>query len=115
MAAEARTVDITMDKLCCFSDVQPQWIGLPKPVRVTVLMDSPVTNWELNDRVDRGVSPNIIEQPLLLGLNIDEGETAPMDRGTQMLTRRNIVNRWTGWARWTHWACLSSRPRWGCG
>ena len=81
LAAETRTVDITKDKLCCFSDVQPQWIGLPKPVRVTVLRDSPVTNCELNDRVDRGVSPNITEQPLLLGLNIDEGETAPMDRG----------------------------------
>ena len=83
LAVEARTVDITKDKLCCFSNVQPQWIGLPKPVRVTVLRDSPVTNGELNDRVDLGggVSSNITEQPLFLALNIDESETAPMDRG----------------------------------
>ena len=46
LAAEARTVEITKDKLCCFSDVQPQGIELPKPVRVTVMMDSPVRNCE---------------------------------------------------------------------
>ena len=56
LAAEARTVQITKDKLCCFSDVHPQGIELPKPVRVTVMMDSPVKNCELNDRVDRGGS-----------------------------------------------------------
>ena len=44
-------------------------------------MDSPVRNCELNDRVDRGVSPNTTEQPLLLGLNTDESETAPIDMG----------------------------------
>ena len=81
LAAEARTVEITKAKLCCFSGVQPQGIELPKPVRVTVMMDSPVRNCELNDRVDRGVSPNTTEQPLLLGLSTDEGETAPIDMG----------------------------------
>ena len=43
------------------------------------MMDSPVRNCELNDRVDWGVSPNTTEQPLLLGLNTDESETAPID------------------------------------
>ena len=36
LAAEARIVDISKDRLCCFSNDQPQWTGLPKPVRVTV-------------------------------------------------------------------------------
>ena len=79
LAAEARTVEITKDKLCYFSDIHPQGIELPKPVRVTVMMDSPVKNCELNDRVDRGVSPNTTEQPLLLGLSTEEGETAPIN------------------------------------
>ena len=35
----------------------------------------------MDDRVDRGVSPNTTEQPLLLGLSTDEGETAPIDMG----------------------------------
>ena len=47
LAAEARTVEITKDKLCCFSDVHPQGLELPKLVRVTVMMDSPVKNCEL--------------------------------------------------------------------
>ena len=81
LAAEARTVEITKDNLCCLSDVHPQGIELPKPVQVTVMMDSPVKNCELNDRVDRGVSPNTTEQPLLLGLSTEEGETAPIDMG----------------------------------
>ena len=80
LAAEARTVEIT-DKLCCLSDVQPQGIELPKPVLVTVMMDSPVRNCELNDHLDWGVSPNTTEQPLLLGLNTDQSETAPIDMG----------------------------------
>ena len=81
LAAEARTVEITNDKLCCLSDVQPQGIGLPKPVLVTVMMDSPVRLCKLMDRVDRGVSPDTTEQPLLLGLDTDERETAPTDMG----------------------------------
>ena len=81
LAAEARTVEITNDKLCCLSDVQPQGIGLPKPVLVTVMMDSPVRKCKLKDRVDRGVSPDTTEQPLLLGLNTDERKTAPIDMG----------------------------------
>ena len=56
-------------------------IGLPKPVLVTVMMDSPVGKCKLRDRVDRGVSPETTEQPLLLGLNTDERETAPIDMG----------------------------------
>ena len=83
LAAEARTVEITNDKLCCLSDVQPQGIGLPKPVLVTVTMDSPVRLYlyKLMDRVDRGVSPDTTEQPLLLELDTDERETAPTDMG----------------------------------
>ena len=81
LAAEARTVEITNDKLCCLSDVQPQGIELPKPVLVTVMMDSPVRQCKLMDRVDRGVSPDTTEQPLLLGLDTDERETAPTDMG----------------------------------
>ena len=81
LAAEARTVEITKDKLCYFSDIHPQGIELPQPVRVTVMMDSPVKNCELNDRVDRGVSPNTTEQPLRLGLSSEWGETAPIDIG----------------------------------
>ena len=81
MAAEARTVEITKDKLCCFSDVQPQGIELPKPVRVTVMMDRPMRNCEPNDQVNRGVSPNTTEQPLLLEQSREEGETAHIDMG----------------------------------
>ena len=81
LAAEARTVEIMNDNLCCLSDVQPQGIGLPKPVLVTVMMDSPVRQCKLINRVDRGVSPDTTEQPLLLGLNTDERETAPTDMG----------------------------------
>ena len=76
LAAEART-----DNLCCLSDVQPQGIGLPNPVMVTVMMDSPVRQCKLINRVDRGVSPDTTGQPLLLGLNTDERETAPTDMG----------------------------------
>ena len=81
LAAEARTVEIMNDKLCCLSDVQPQGIGLPKPVLVTAMMDSPVRQCKLMDRVDRGVSPDTTEQPPLLGLDTDERETAPTDMG----------------------------------
>ena len=81
LAAEARTVEITKDKLCCFSDVQPQRIELPKPVRVTVMMDRPMRNCEANDQVNRGVSPNTTEQPLLLEQSTEEGETAHIDMG----------------------------------
>ena len=63
------------------SDVQPQGIGLPKPVLVTVTMDSPVRLCKLMDRVDRGVSPDTTEQPLLLELDTDERETAPTYMG----------------------------------
>ena len=72
LAAESRTVEITNDKLCCLSDVRPQGIGLPKPVLVTVTMDSPVRLCKLMDRVDRGVSLDTTEQSLLLELDIDE-------------------------------------------
>ena len=81
LAAEARTVEITKDKLCCFGDVQPQGIELPKPVRVTVLMDRPMRCCEPNDQVNRGVSPNITEQPLLFEQSTEEGETAHVDMG----------------------------------
>ena len=54
LAAEARTVEIMNDKLCCLNDVQPQGNGLPNPVLVTVMMDSPVRQCKPINRVDRG-------------------------------------------------------------
>ena len=91
LAAEARTVEIINDNLCCLSDVQPQGIGLPKPVLVTVMMDSPVRQCKLINRVDRGVSPDTTEQPLLLGSNTQMREKPlPQTWGALMLTRLNI-------------------------
>ena len=81
LAAEARTVEIMNDNLCCLSDVQPQGIGLPNPVLVTVMMDSPVRQCKPINRVDRGVSPDMTEQTFWLGLNTDERENAPTDMG----------------------------------
>ena len=81
LAAEARTVEIMNDKLCCLNDVQPQGNGLPNPVLVTVMMDSPVRQCKPINRVDRGVSPDTTGQPLLLGLNTDEREDASTDVG----------------------------------
>ena len=81
LAAEARTVEITNDILCCLSDVQPREIGLPKPVLRTATMDSPMRLCKLMDRVDRGVSPDTTEQSLLLELDTDEREMAPTDMG----------------------------------
>ena len=81
LAAEARTVEIMNDNLCCLSDVQPQGIGLPNAVLVTVMMDSPVRQCKPINRVDRGVSPDTTGQPLLLGLNTEERENAPTDMG----------------------------------
>ena len=91
LAAEARTVESMNDNLCCLSDVQPQGIGLPNPVLVTVMMDSPVGQCKPINRVDRGVSPDTTEQPFWLGLNTDERENAPTDMGGSDVNSAKLI------------------------
>ena len=115
LAEEARNVKVENDLSCCSEEVQHQGTGLPSPALVTVMVDSQpipkkrvlrttgaftemMTNINYVGRcktIDRVVSPDTTEQPVLLGLNTDE--------------RENIVNRWAHGARPSSRSCSVRR------
>ena len=95
LAEEAQNVKVENGQSCCSEEVRPQGTGLPRPVFVTVMVDSqpvpekrvlrttgastemiPNMNYaERREPVDRSgqVGPlDTTEQPVLLGLNKDE-------------------------------------------
>ena len=100
LAEEARNVKVDSGRPCYTEEVQPQGTGLTRPVFVTVMVDSPpvlkkgalratgVSTEMIPNRssagrcepVDRSglVGPqNKTEQPVLLGLDVDQVGTAP--------------------------------------
>ena len=103
LAEKARNIILVDNRSCNTKDVQPQRTGLTRPVFVTEMIDSPpvlrnrafrvtstsaemIPNINLSGRgepVNRSgpVGPQSdTEQPVLLGVNTDKGETAPMAR-----------------------------------
>ena len=104
LAEEAKSVKNDNDLSCCSEEVQHQGTGLPSPALVTVMMDSEpilvkrvlgascaftemMTNMDyvgrgiMIDRGDQVVSPDMTEQPVLLGLNTDERDNASLCTG----------------------------------
>ena len=132
LAEEARNVKVENGQSCCSEEVQTQGTGLPRPVVVTVMVDSqPVPKKRVlrttgastemipnmnyagrREPVDRSgqVGPlGTTEQPVLLGLNKDERETLPRAQWALTWIRLDRVNRWIGRARWAHRVRQSSR------
>ena len=100
LAEEARNVKVDSGQPCYTEEVQPQGTGLTRPVFVTVMVDSPpvlkkgalratgvstemIPNRSSAGRCEPGdrsglVGPhNKTEQPVLLGLDVDQVGTAP--------------------------------------
>ena len=100
LAEEARNVKVESGRSCCMEEVRSQGTGLTRPVFVTAMADSPpvlkkgalratgvstemipiMSSAGRCEPVDRSglVGPqNKTEQPVLLGLNVDQVGTAP--------------------------------------
>ena len=132
LAEEARNVKVGNGLSCWSEEVQPQGTGLPRPVFVTVMVDSqPVPKkrvvrttaastemmpnincagrCEPVDRSDQVGPPGTTEQPVLLGLNTDERRNAsvgPVGLDVNSAKQSEPVDR-SG--RWAHRVRPSSR------
>ena len=110
LAEEARNVKVENGLSCCSEEVQPQGTGFPRPVFVTVMVDSQpvpkkrvlrttgassemmpnincVGRCEPVDRSDQVGPPGTTEQQVLLGMKTDGKENAPVDPGGPDMNR----------------------------